>query len=671
MTVSGQFNKASASPNLLRPQLLRHRFTEPTDLCERRGLLAGHPDRNGRWTEIGLYNKTTTPIAIGTSNANNVNFASGTITLDDPTPPALSLSGGVPAFVGGDALGFQFAASDPESRARQRRLVARRRRRRRARRRRLRRRLRVRHRFEWKLHRERTLRPRRRPAHRHPRRGKRRRHEPAAAQPSRPTTQPPPSQADWASTTTTRTVTLLASDATSGIAIATLYADGAAIPTSASAAAGKPAGTLTLTGVIPTGQRLDGAVIDLAASDGATPSNTLDTRPGTCGQARHPDPPTAAPSAGRGDPGRERIRQARAAPRSEPATVDPIARTRGVTLRRAPAVAALSYGQRLWVTGKISVAPGATAPTRVLVIARPLVAAYAKRFSAHIITPLRADGTYAVRIRPNLISRLRVIALPATGPTHLAELTLGKVSVRARITNVRVTARGSASLTDPTISARVSPAVPGLRLSWLARTTAWSAPSARPPNSPSPTRTDLSTRPVMAPAPRRPCDSPCDSHPTSTVARFSSAPPAAGCGPRRERRSGAEPSRRRALVAQTGAVSRHATPRTAGSFVPAPRAARSKRGCRPRVAALDCTRISPRFPAEARPAAGLTRRDPAWRHEGPVALGRLSVRCVRPLLRIVAPGLSDGCQGHPQTRLRRARRSLRSLAPAGWGHPRP
>ena len=57
----------------------------------------------------------------------------------------------------------------------------------------------------------------------------------------------------------TRTVTLLASDSTSGIAAATLYADGAVTPTTESPAPGKSTGTITLTGVIPPAARLDGA----------------------------------------------------------------------------------------------------------------------------------------------------------------------------------------------------------------------------------------------------------------------------------------------------------------------------------------------------------------------------------------------------------------------------
>jgi hypothetical protein len=467
LTVTGQFNKASTSPNLCAHSFSDIGSPSPLNLCNGGSFSQVIPVANGRWTEIGLYNKTTTPIAIGTSNANNVNLAGGTITLDDPTPPGLSLSSAIPAFVGGDALGFQFAASDPESRAGS---------------------------VTWSLdgagggglvadgcadvfvcgtdssgsftagglasladgpH---TV--------------------TVAATSAGGTSQQqrvfvtdhtaPAVTSGLSVDYGTRTVTLLASDNTSGIAAATLYADGAVLPTTLSPALGKPAGTITLTGVIPASARLDGAIIDLSASDGATPANTLDTRPGTAPKLVipiRPTPPPAAPETS----GASGTAEGPSGAASAQQPVTAIARSRGVTLRARGSRRTVTYGQRLWVTGTITVAPGVASPTRVLVIARPLVAAYAKRFSAHIITAVRPDGSYAVRIRPNLISHLRVIALPATGPTHLAELTLGEIGVRARITNVRVLARGTASLTDPTITARVRPAVPGLRLSWLAR----------------------------------------------------------------------------------------------------------------------------------------------------------------------------------------------------------
>jgi len=66
------------------------------------------------WVELGLYNEGGVPIALATSRANNVTFASGWVTVSDPTPPALSATGptGVQA---GSSAELQWAASDPES----------------------------------------------------------------------------------------------------------------------------------------------------------------------------------------------------------------------------------------------------------------------------------------------------------------------------------------------------------------------------------------------------------------------------------------------------------------------------------------------------------------------------------------------------------------------------
>ena len=40
------------------------------------------------WVELGLYNEGAAPIAVATPRANNVTFASGWVTISDPTPPA-------------------------------------------------------------------------------------------------------------------------------------------------------------------------------------------------------------------------------------------------------------------------------------------------------------------------------------------------------------------------------------------------------------------------------------------------------------------------------------------------------------------------------------------------------------------------------------------------------
>src|SRR4029077_1196856 len=127
-----------------------------------------------------------------------------------------------------------------------------------------------------------------------------------------------------------------------------------------------------------------------------------DTRPGTAPKLVipiRPTPPPAAPATS----GASGTAEGPSGAASAQQPVTAIARSRGVTLRARGSRRTVTFGQRLWVTGTITVAPGVASPTRVLVIARPLVAAYAKRFSAHIITAVRPDGSYAVRIRPNLI----------------------------------------------------------------------------------------------------------------------------------------------------------------------------------------------------------------------------------------------------------------------------
>ena len=45
------------------------------------------------WVELGLYNEGATPIALATARANNVVFASGWVTLADPTAPGSPASG--------------------------------------------------------------------------------------------------------------------------------------------------------------------------------------------------------------------------------------------------------------------------------------------------------------------------------------------------------------------------------------------------------------------------------------------------------------------------------------------------------------------------------------------------------------------------------------------------
>ena len=105
----------------------------------------------------------------------------------------------------------------------------------------------------------------------------------------------------------------------------------------------------------------------------------------------------------------------------------------------------------------------------MLVVARPARREYAKRYRRSVIVAVKPDGSFAARPAPILISTLRVVALQDHSRTHLAEASLGRVGVRARIIGLRVSAHGGASLTDPTATARVLPAIPGLSLAWIAR----------------------------------------------------------------------------------------------------------------------------------------------------------------------------------------------------------
>ena len=257
------------------------------------------PIANGTWAELGIYNQSSTPIALSTSNANNALFLSGAVVMDDPTPPSLALSGSVPAFVGSDALAFHFAASDSESRAG---LVS------------------------WALdgagggalvgdgcadvfvcgtssigdfavagltgvadgHHLVTV---------------------FAHSPGGDVSQtvafvadhtPPVVASALSVDYETRSVSVLARDVTSGIGSATLFADGAPLPTMLTVAAGEPAGTLVLSATIPLGARLDGATIDVVASDSATPASVLDTRAAPAKHllvpVRPPPTPTSAGS---------------------------------------------------------------------------------------------------------------------------------------------------------------------------------------------------------------------------------------------------------------------------------------------------------------------------------------------------------------------------------------
>jgi hypothetical protein len=105
--------------------------------------------------------------------------------------------------------------------------------------------------------------------------------------------------------------------------------------------------------------------------------------------------------------------------------------TRGVTLSAQSSRRRVNAGERILVSGRVSIERGAPFPFRVLVVARPLGQAESALRGSHAIAYVRMDGSYAASLRPRRTSELRVIALPLRAGTHLAEASLGTISVRA------------------------------------------------------------------------------------------------------------------------------------------------------------------------------------------------------------------------------------------------
>lgn len=112
---TGRFSKASSSDNLCAQSFADVGSPSPLNLCSAGDFDQTIPVASGRWVELGLRNKFNAPIGISTPNANNVNLASGTISLDDPSLPTVSLAGQLPAWITGDAISQTWSASDPES----------------------------------------------------------------------------------------------------------------------------------------------------------------------------------------------------------------------------------------------------------------------------------------------------------------------------------------------------------------------------------------------------------------------------------------------------------------------------------------------------------------------------------------------------------------------------
>jgi hypothetical protein len=111
----GRFNKASSSANLCAQSFADVGSPAPLNLCTGGDFDQTIPVASGRWVEIGLRNKFDAPIGVSLANANNVNLTSGAISLDDPSLPAASLAGQLPAWVTGDAISLAWSANDPES----------------------------------------------------------------------------------------------------------------------------------------------------------------------------------------------------------------------------------------------------------------------------------------------------------------------------------------------------------------------------------------------------------------------------------------------------------------------------------------------------------------------------------------------------------------------------
>lgn len=112
---TGRFNKASSSENLCAQSFADVGSPAPLNLCTGGDFDQVIPIASGHWFEAGLRNKYDAPIGIASANANNVNLASGTVSLDDPSLPAVGVAGQIPAWVTGDAVSLGWSATDPES----------------------------------------------------------------------------------------------------------------------------------------------------------------------------------------------------------------------------------------------------------------------------------------------------------------------------------------------------------------------------------------------------------------------------------------------------------------------------------------------------------------------------------------------------------------------------
>ena len=113
VAVSYDFNRAHASPSLCLRSFMGGTSTAPLTRCT--SVSGAHETVLGAastWIQLGLF-YTGAPTSIGTARANNAVLHSGSVMLDDPTPP--SVPARRQAMVTGTSFALPWSATDPES----------------------------------------------------------------------------------------------------------------------------------------------------------------------------------------------------------------------------------------------------------------------------------------------------------------------------------------------------------------------------------------------------------------------------------------------------------------------------------------------------------------------------------------------------------------------------
>ena len=113
VAVSYDFNRAHASSSLCLRSFMGGTSTAPLTRCT--SVSGAHETVLGAassWIQLGLF-YTGAPTSVGTARANNAVLHSGSVMLDDPTPP--SVSGTPPGVVTGTSFALPWSATDPES----------------------------------------------------------------------------------------------------------------------------------------------------------------------------------------------------------------------------------------------------------------------------------------------------------------------------------------------------------------------------------------------------------------------------------------------------------------------------------------------------------------------------------------------------------------------------